>query len=76
MFRLYNVNDPKKLVKLASECKGNVEVEFNRNEAVNMKEAGAESKVAEMLKKGMRNIIVVLDNRNDLRAYTKEMLLA
>ena len=47
-----------------------------RNEAVNMKEAGAESKVAEMLKRGMRNIIVVLDNKNDLRAYTKEMLLA
>ena len=41
-----------------------------------MKEAGAESKVAEMLKRGMRNIIVVLDNKNDLRAYTKEMLLA
>ena len=63
MFRLYNVNDPKKLAKLAAECKGNVEVEFNRNEAVNMKEAGAESKVA-------------VDNKNDLRAYTKEMLLA
>ncbi len=76
MFRLYNVNDPKKLAKLASECKGNVEVEFNHNEAINMKEAGAESKVAEMLKKGMRNIIVVLDNRSDLRTYTKEMLLA
>ncbi len=79
MFRLYNVNDPKKLAKLAAECKGNVEVEFNRfnrNEAVNMKEAGAESKVAEMLKRGMRNIIVVLDNKSDLRAYTREMLLA
>ena len=25
MFRLYNVNDPKKLAKLAAECKGNVE---------------------------------------------------
>ena len=64
MFRLYNVNDPKKLAKLAAECKGNVEVEFNRNEAVNMKEAGAESKVAEMLKRGMRNIIVVLVHGN------------
>ena len=55
MFRLYNVNDPKKLAKLAAECKGNVEVEFNRNEAVNMKEAGAESKVAEMLKRGVHD---------------------
>lgn len=76
MFRLYNVNNPAKLAALAKNCRGNVEVEFNGNSALNMKENGAEKEAAEFLKKGMRNVIVVLDNKNDLRAYTKEMLLA
>lgn len=75
MFRLYNVNNPAKLAALAKNCKGNVKVEFDGS-ALNMKENGAESKASEFLKKGMRNIIVVLDNTADLRAYTKAMLLA
>lgn len=76
MFRLFNKNNPEKLIKLAKECKGEIKVEFNKNTVVNMKDAGAEKKVKEMLKNGMRNIIVVLDNTADLRAYTQEMLLA
>lgn len=76
MFRLFNVNNPEKLMNLVKECKGEVKVEFNRNTVVNMKAAGAEKKVKEMLKNGMRNIIVVLDNVSDLRAYTQQMLLA
>lgn len=76
MFRLFNVNHPEKLIKLAKECKGEVKVEFNKKTVVNMKDAGAEKKAKEMLKEGMRNIVVVLDNVSDLRAYTQQMLLA